>query len=76
MYIHSTSVDACLMHINKYLYCILYNTSLNPQNLRNIIKKVAKISINQILIKLFKLFVLMSNFSVERTVFCYFFAAF
>ena len=38
-------------------------TSLNPQNLRNIIKKVAKISIIQ---------TLMSNLSVKRTVFCYF----
>ena len=36
---------------------------VNPQNLRNIIKKVAKISIIQIL---------MSNFSVKTTVFCYF----
>ena len=39
------------------------NTSLNPQNLRNIIKKIAKISIIQIL---------MSNLSVKTTVFCYF----
>ena len=38
-------------------------TSLNPQNLRNIIKRVAKISIIQIL---------MSNLSVKTTVFCYF----
>ena len=30
----------------------LYYTSLNPQSLRDIIKKVAKISINQLLIKL------------------------
>ena len=40
-------------------------TSLNPQNLRNIIKKVAKISIIQILL-------LMSNLSVKTTVFSYF----
>ena len=40
-------------------------TSFNPQNLRNIIKKVAKISIIQILL-------LMSNLSVKITVFCYF----
>ena len=45
----------------------LFDTSLNPQNLRNIIKKFAKISIIQIL---------MSNLSVKTTVFCYFFAAF
>ena len=42
---------------------MLYHTSLNPQNLRNIIKKVAKISIIQIL---------MSNLSVKTTVFCFF----
>ena len=45
----------------------LYLTSLNPQNLRNIIKKSANISTIQIL---------MSNLSVKTTVFCYFFAAF
>ena len=39
------------------------HTSLNPQNLRSIIKKVAKISIIQIL---------MWNLSVKATVFCYF----
>ena len=44
----------------------LLDTCLNPQNLRNIIKKVAKITIIQIL---------MSNVSVKTTVFCYFFAA-
>ena len=38
---------------------------INPQNLRNIIKKVAKISI--IIIQ-----ILMSNLSVETTLFCYF----
>ena len=38
-------------------------TSLNPQNLRNIIKKVAKISIIQ---------KVMSNLSVKITAFCYF----
>ena len=38
-------------------------TSFNPQNLQNIIKKVAKISIIQIL---------MPNLSVKTTVFCYF----
>ena len=38
-------------------------TSLNPQNLWNIIKKVTKISIIQIL---------MSNLSVKTTVFYYF----
>ena len=43
--------------------CNIYYTSLNPQNLRNIIKKVAKISIIQIL---------MPNLSVKTTVFCYF----
>ena len=42
---------------------VLLVTSLNPQNLRNIIKKVAKISIIQLL---------MSNLSVKTTVFCYF----
>ena len=31
-------------------YISLYWTSFNPQNLRNTIKKVAKISINQIII--------------------------
>ena len=31
---------------------ILLSTSFNPQNLRNIIKKVAKISIAQIIIEL------------------------
>ena len=41
----------------------LYLTSLNPQNLWNIIKEVAKISIIQIL---------MSNLSVKTTVVCYF----
>ena len=41
----------------------LHLTSFNPQNLRNIIKKVAKISIIQIL---------MSNLSVKTTVFCSF----
>ena len=45
----------------------LLNTSLNPQNLQNIIKKVAKISIIQIL---------MWNLSVKATVFCYFFCSF
>ena len=49
-----------------YIYIYIY-TSLNPQNLRNIIKKVAKISIIQIL---------MSNLSVKTTAFCYFFAVF
>ena len=38
-------------------------TSLNPQNLRNIIKKVAKISIIQIL---------MSNLSVKTMYFAFF----
>ena len=42
---------------------VLFITSLNPQYLRNIIKKVAKISIIQIL---------MSNLSVKTTVFCSF----
>ena len=42
---------------------LLYMTSLNPQKLRNIIKRVAKISIIQIL---------MSNLSVKATAFCYF----
>ena len=47
---------------------MFYNvTSLNPQNLRNIIKKGANISIIQIL---------MSNLSVKTTVFCYFFCSF
>ena len=31
---------------------VIYTTSFNPQNLRNIIKKVAKISITQIIIEL------------------------
>ena len=31
---------------------LLYITSFNPQNLQNIIKKVAKISITQIIIEL------------------------
>ena len=47
----------------KQAYFILYHTSLNSQNLRNIVKKVAKIFIIQIL---------MSNLSVKTTVFCYF----
>ena len=42
---------------------VLYYTSLNPQNLRNIIKKVEKISIFHIL---------MSSLSVKTIVFCYF----
>ena len=46
-------------------FIYLHLTSLNPQNLRNIIKKVAKISITQIII--------LSNLSVKTTVFCYFF---
>ena len=54
----------------------LHCTSLNPQNLRDIIKKGTKISVNQILIKLFKLLVLMSNLFVKTTVFCYFFCSF
>ena len=33
--------------VNMSWYCIYY-TSFNPQNLRNIIKKVAKINITQI----------------------------
>ena len=56
----------CMQHDLKKLRILLI-TSLNPQNLQNIIKKVAKISIIQIL---------MSNLSVKATVFCYFFAAF
>ena len=56
----------CKQHDLKKLRILLI-TSLNPQNLRNITKKVAKISIIQIL---------MSNLSVKTTVFCYFFAAF
>ena len=40
----------------------LHNTSLNPQNLRNIIKKLQKL----VLLKL------LSNLSVKTTVFCYF----
>ena len=50
------------VHLQYYII-----TSLNPQNLPNIIKKLAKISIIQIL---------MSNLSVKTTAFCYFFAAF
>ena len=50
-----------------HIFWYYLNTSFNPQNLRNIIKKVAKISIIQILI---------TNLSVKTTVFCYFFAAF
>ena len=42
---------------------LYYVTSLNPQNLRNIIKKVAKTNIIQ---------KLMSKLSVKTTVFCYF----
>ena len=42
---------------------LILSTNLNPQNLRNIIKKFAKISIIQIS---------MSNLSVKTTVFCYF----
>ena len=34
------------------VYFIHISTSFNPQNLRNIIKKVAKISITQIIIEL------------------------
>ena len=51
--------------VHRFHYYI--TTSLNPQNLRNIIKIVAKISIIQLL---------MSNLSVRTTVFCYSFAAF
>ena len=46
--------SVCTLH--NVLYCIsfivlmLYNTSFNPQNLRNTVKKIAKISITQILI--------------------------
>ena len=57
-------LDGNIPHFHQKLYKY---TSPNPQNLRNIIKKVAKISIIQIL---------MSNLSVKTTVFCYFFAAF
>ena len=53
--------------INSEVIIIIIITSLNPQNLRNIIKKVGKISIIQILI---------SNLSVKRTVFCYFLQVF
>ena len=53
-----------IIHTQNY-ESILHNTSLNPQNLRNIIKKVAKISIIQILL-------LMSNLSVKTTVLRYF----
>ena len=49
--------------INSEVIIIITITSLNPQNLRNIIKKFAKISIIQIL---------MSNLYVKTTVFCYF----
>ena len=40
-----------LKRITIYSYKLLY-TSFNPQNLRNIIKKVAKIRITQIIIEL------------------------
>ena len=47
------------MHYRQYtiqvqysINSILYYTSFNPQNLRNIIKKVAKISITQIIMEL------------------------
>ena len=47
------------MHYRQYtiqvqysIKSILYYTSFNPQNLRNIIKKVAKISITQIIMEL------------------------
>ena len=46
----------------KTVHCY---TSFNPQNLRNIIKKVAKI--------IALLILLLSNLSVKATVFCYFF---
>ena len=55
-------VNSSQNFINFYRY-----TSLDPQNLRNIIKKGGNISIIQIL---------MSNLYVKTTVFCYFFAAF
>ena len=35
-----------------FIYVYYIYTSFNPQNLRNIIKKVAKISITQIIIEL------------------------
>ena len=58
----------CAVYEECSVFAIHYKyTSLNPQNLRIIIKKVAKISIIQIL---------MSNLSVKTTVFCYFFGAF
>ena len=39
-------------YIILYYITVLYYTSFNPQNLRNIIKTVAKISITQIIIEL------------------------
>ena len=56
-----------IAYYNNEVKLITLITSVNPQNLRNIIKEVAKISIIQIL---------MPNLSVKTTVFCYFFAAF
>ena len=65
IYFHTFAVDMSVyfvfcLHSSHYII-----SSLNPQNLRNIIKKVAKISIIQIDIELIRL-------SVKTTVFCYF----
>ena len=46
-----------------YIYIYIY-TSFNPQNLRNTIKKVAKVSITQIII---------IELVCQKTIFCYFF---
>ena len=49
----SKPYSICIVYTNNnivYINNILYITSYNPQNLRNTIKKVAKISITQIII--------------------------
>ena len=57
------SIYYIYLYIYLYIFIAFYlYTSFNPQNLRNIVKKVAKISIIKLL----------SNFSVKTTVFRYF----
>ena len=41
-----------ILHVYYMRIYLLLSTSFNPQNLRNIIRKAAKISINQIIIEL------------------------
>ena len=59
---HNNAQRIELLYYKANLTVIKY-TTLNPQNLRNIVKELQKISIIQIL---------MSNLSVKKIVFCYF----